>query len=146
MARVLLVEDDDLNRALVRTIFARSADPLLRDAQLIEAGDLAAARAVLADRPVDMVLLDMGLPDGSGLALAADLKLLGPRDSPAVVAITGAAEPLLREAALAAGCAAVVQKPYTMANLRELICAHLQRRAQRVRGSAEHHSGSTSGN
>jgi two-component system, OmpR family, KDP operon response regulator KdpE len=141
MTRVLLVEDDELNRALVRTIFARSADPLLRDAQLLEAPSLARARTVLREGPVDVVLLDMGLPDGSGIALAAELKLLGPHDAPTVVAMTGATEPQLGRAALAAGCAAVVRKPYPMADLRELLCTHLQRRMERLGGGADHQSG-----
>jgi two-component system KDP operon response regulator KdpE len=143
MTRVLLVEDDDLNRTLVRTIFARSTDPLLRHAQLIEAGSLARARTALREGPVDVVLLDLGLPDGSGIDLAAELKLLGPQHAPAVLALTGAAEPELGRAALAAGCAAVVRKPYPMAELRDLLSTHLQRRAERA-GGAEHQSGITS--
>jgi CheY-like chemotaxis protein len=136
MARVLLVEDDDLNRALVRTICARSTDPRLRAVQLLEAASLARARAVLLEGAVDVVLLDLRLPDGSGLDLAAELKLLGRPDSPTVLALTGASEPQLRQAALAAGCAAVVQKPYPMAEVCKLLSAHLQRRAERARGSA----------
>jgi len=31
-ARILLVEDDDLNQRLVRTVLARSPDPVLRGA------------------------------------------------------------------------------------------------------------------
>src|SRR5580704_4365198 len=110
--RILHVDDDDLNRALVRTALARSAEPLLRTARLIEAADLAHARAVLAEGPVDVVLLDMRLPDGSGLALATELKQADATVRPILVALTGAVEPDQRRAALAAGCTAVLIKPY----------------------------------
>ena len=65
-ARILLVEDDDLNQRLVRTVLARSDDPVLRNACLVQAASLAEARAALATSAVDVVLLDMNLPDGHG--------------------------------------------------------------------------------
>ena len=127
--RILHVDDDDLNRALVRTALARSAEPLLRTARLIEAADLTHARAVLAEGPVDVVLLDMRLPDGSGLALATELKQADATAPPILVALTGAVEPDQRRAALAAGCTAVLIKPYPVASLCDLLVAHLRRRA-----------------
>jgi two-component system, OmpR family, KDP operon response regulator KdpE len=126
---ILLVDDDELNRTLVRTVLARSTDPPLGAAQLLEAADLAGARAILAERPVDMVLLDMRLPDGSGLELAAELKRSGKPDPPAVIALTGTLEPDMRGAAMSAGCTAALGKPYHVASLRELINAELCRRA-----------------
>ena len=127
--RILHVDDDDLNRALVRTALARSAEPLLRTARLIEAADLARARAVLAGGPVDVVLLDIRLPDGSGLALAAEMKQADAAAPPILVALTGAAEADQRGAALAAGCTAVLIKPYPVASLCDLLVAQLRRRA-----------------
>ena len=122
--RVLLVEDDELNRALVRAILARSASPVLRGAQLATAGSLAQARAALTAGAIDIVLLDMGLPDGNGLDLAAELQGRGDQASPAVIALSGAAAEH-REAALAAGCVAVLGKPYGAAELASLLVAHL---------------------
>ena len=122
--RVLLVEDDELNQALVRAILARSASPVLRGAQLATAGSLAQARVALAADAIDIVLLDMRLPDGSGLELAAELQHPSDRVPPAVIALSGAAAEQ-REAALAAGCAAVLGKPYSSAELASLLVAHL---------------------
>jgi CheY-like chemotaxis protein len=124
--RVLLVEDDELNQALVRAIMARSG-PVLRGAQLVTAGSIAQARGVLAAGAIDIVLLDMGLPDGSGLDLAAELQRHSDQVSPVVIALTGAAAEQ-REAALAAGCVAVLGKPYGPAELASLLAAHLPRR------------------
>ena len=122
-ARILLVEDDDLNQRLVRTVLARSGDPAVRGACLVEAASLAEARAALASGAVDVVLLDMNLPDGNGLSLAAEVRHAG-SGGPALVGLTGAA-PDQRDAALAAGCTAVLGKPYEAAQLCALVSAAL---------------------
>jgi len=139
--RILHVDDDELNRALVRTALARSPEPLLRNARLTEAASLERARAILAEGPVDVVLLDMRLPDGSGLALAAEMKHAGESDPPILLALTGALEPQQRGAALAAGCAAVLSKPYPVASLCDLLITHLRRRPPQPASRAEHESG-----
>lgn len=126
-ARILLVEDDELNRALVRAIVSRCAEPELRGAQLVEAGDLAQARAAIEDAPVDVMLLDMGLPDGSGLDLAAELRDSPGGRAPAVVAVTGNSAAAQADAAMAAGCQAVLAKPYAAADLRALLTSLLRR-------------------
>lgn len=71
--RVLLVEDETLNRALVRAIVARQM-PASAGVELVEADSLAAARGALDRQPVDVVLLDVRLPDGNGLDLARELR------------------------------------------------------------------------
>ena len=129
-ARILLVEDDDLNQRLVAAVLARSADPALRNACLVRAGSLEEARAALALGAVDLVLLDVNLPDGNGLSLADDVRRAGAR-SPAVVALTGAPGQQA-DAALAAGCSAVLGKPYEAGQLCALIAAALCRLDARV--------------
>lgn len=121
--RLLHVEDDEANRALVHAIVARSPDERMRDVHVTAVGTLAQARTELAARDVDLVLLDMRLPDGSGLQLASELRERdGPR--PVVVALTGAAAEQGARA-IAAGCAAVLAKPYRPAELCGVIAAHL---------------------
>jgi len=115
--RILLVEDNDLNRALVRAIMTRAGDPALRNAQLVEAHNLTQARAVLSHDPVDAVLLDVQLPDGSGLALLDDLAGRVELPRPAVIAVTGGVLPEQRAAAIAAGCDAIVEKPFVATEL-----------------------------
>jgi two-component system KDP operon response regulator KdpE len=119
--RILLVEDDLLNRMLVRAVLSRSTDPQLRAACLVEAGDLAQARAALAGGRVDVVLLDLGLPDGSGLTLATELGNADGGQPVPVVAVTGDAAPEQARAAMAAGCRAVLVKPYAAAELRGVL-------------------------
>jgi DNA-binding NarL/FixJ family response regulator len=69
MRRVLLVEDDLRVRDAVRALLAAAAD---RYALVAEAGTVAEGRAALGARP-DLLLLDLQLPDGSGLELLRDV-------------------------------------------------------------------------
>jgi CheY-like chemotaxis protein len=102
---VLLVEDSDAIRGAF-TI-------LLEDAgyTVLGAGTGADALRLAADRVPDLVLLDMGLPDMTGLDVVRRIK--GDRTTAgiAVVAVTGRDEDADRKACLAAGCAAYIVKP-----------------------------------
>lgn len=115
--RILAVDDDPLNRALIRAILVRASDPVVRAAVIHEAATLAEGRAMLAREPVDLVLLDMHLPDGLGLSLAAELRTQPPEARPAVLALTASVLPAEQQAALDAGCDAFLAKPYLAAAL-----------------------------
>jgi two-component system KDP operon response regulator KdpE len=123
--RLLLVEDEQLNRTLVKAILARAGDERLRTAQLREADTLAAARRMLAEGPVDIVLLDVQLPDGSGLTLARELAEVPLAQRPTILALTAGALPEQHEAALAAGCDAVLIKPYTVEEFEAVLASHI---------------------
>jgi two-component system KDP operon response regulator KdpE len=109
--RILAIDDDPVNMSLIRAILSRASDPAIRAATLHEATTLAEARAVLDRAPVDIVLLDVHLPDGLGLELATDLRRDGRQDL-AIVALTASVLPADQQAALAAGCDAFLAKPY----------------------------------
>jgi two-component system KDP operon response regulator KdpE len=122
--RVLLVEDQPLNRHLVHTIFSRSAQDRIRDADVTDAPDLAQAHAALATADFDLILLDMQLPDGNGLTLLGDLADQPDRRRPAVIALTGGAMPNQHAAALQGGCDAILDKPFTAGDLISLALQH----------------------
>ena len=125
---ILLVEDEEINRTLVRTILRRSTDADLRDAQLVEAASLAQARESLATVDVDVMLIDLQLPDGSGLSLVGEVVAAKPADvRPAIIALTGDVLAERKAEALAAGCDAFLDKPYTAAALRDVLAKHLGR-------------------
>jgi two-component system KDP operon response regulator KdpE len=119
-ARILLVEDNELNRSLVRAILNRTKHPALQSAALVESPDLAQARTALTDSEFDVVLLDVHLPDGSGLTLAREIAELAPK-KPAIVALTAAALPREQAAAMDAGCDTFLAKPYTTGELVDTI-------------------------
>ncbi len=70
-ARVLHVEDDSDVRRVVAMILGDSSD-------IVTASTLAQARARLKDETFDLALLDIGLPDGSGLELIEQLSAQTP--------------------------------------------------------------------
>jgi len=109
---VLVVEDEEMNRILLRAVLARSTDRRIRDASLVEATTLAAARTRIHDPgwPIDVALLDVQLSDGSGLDLIRELAERVPR--PKIVVLTAGVLAPQREAALEAGCDAFLGKPY----------------------------------
>ena len=76
---VLIVDDEEL--------FARAVGKKLRQGGVAceLAFDLAAARSRLADRRPDLVLLDMRLPDGSGLDFLRELRAGDHADLPVLV-------------------------------------------------------------
>jgi CheY-like chemotaxis protein len=127
-ANVLLVEDEELNRALVRAVVARASEPPVSAISLIEAGTLAAAREALASTDVDVILLDLNLPDGNGLTLATELAGDGGSRRPEVIALTASVLPQERAAAMAAGCDGFLDKPYVAGDLIKVLATHLERR------------------
>jgi CheY-like chemotaxis protein len=108
---ILVIEDEGPNRALARAVLTRSTDPRVAGIVLLEAPNLARAREILAAQHVDLVLLDVRLPDGDGLALAAELQGTG-KIRPIVVVLSASVLPSERDAALRSGADAFLAKPY----------------------------------
>ncbi|QDV38525.1 PAS domain-containing hybrid sensor histidine kinase/response regulator [Tautonia plasticadhaerens] len=112
--RILIVEDHEDNREMLRTLLEMSGHRVETAADGIEALD------ALRRKP-DLALLDVGLPGMDGMTLAravrADPDLCGLR----MVAITGYARPEDREEALSAGFDAHLPKPVPIEELDRLI-------------------------
>ena len=100
--RILVVEDSELNRDLLVQIFEDEYD-------LEVATDGAAAVRLAADARPDLILMDIGLPELSGLEAVRAIRASG-TDTP-IVAVTSRVMPGEREQALAAGCDDFVGKP-----------------------------------
>jgi DNA-binding response OmpR family regulator len=83
-ATVLVVDDEDLARGNIRETLVDAGY------EAIEAGDLSQAHKFLDEGAADIVLLDVMLPDGSGLTLLDRIALENP--SPPVILITAFGE------------------------------------------------------
>jgi len=118
MISVMIVEDDLLIAEAHRTYLSRlkgfSAVAVVHTAR--EAMQTAAA-AASTDSPVDLVLLDLGLPDASGISLAS--ALAGLRPAPDIIAITSERDLEMVRAAVAHGALAYLLKPFTFAAFRD---------------------------
>jgi two-component system KDP operon response regulator KdpE len=128
VSTILLVEDEELNRALVKAVLARADVAAVREAAVIYAFSLASARDKLGAGDVDLILLDMNLPDGNGLNLARELASDGMpagRRKPVVVVVTASVLPEDRAAAIEAGCDGFLDKPYAAADLVATVARHL---------------------
>ncbi len=125
--RILLLEDQEVNRLLVRTAVGRSADPLLQAATILEASTLAEARSLLAGGRVDLAVLDVRVPDGNGLDLARELAEQADGHRPAIVIVSASVLPSERQAATDAGCDVFMGKPFRPAELTETLASLLRR-------------------
>ena len=118
MIRVLIVKDDVLIAEAHRTYLAR-LEGFSPAAVVHTARDAmrAAAAAAAAGEPIDLVLLDLGLPDASGISLASGLSGLAP--APDIIAITSERDLEMVRAAVSHGALAYLLKPFTFAAFRD---------------------------
>jgi CheY-like chemotaxis protein len=123
---ILLIEDEGPNRALARAVLARSSDPRVAGIVLLEAPNLARAREILGSEHVDLVLLDVRLPDGDGLSLAAELHERAGKERPIVVVLSASVLPSERDLALRSGADAFLAKPYHPTDLVAMVARLLE--------------------
>jgi DNA-binding response OmpR family regulator len=89
------------------------------------ADSLQAARRSLGARPFDLVVLDLGLSDGSGLELCRELRSL--RQTMPILMLTAQSAVSARVECLDAGADDYLTKPFALAELRARIRALLRR-------------------
>jgi CheY-like chemotaxis protein len=119
--RVLVVDDHDLNLKLLERLLE------LEGREVRAAGSLAAAERALAEEHPAMIVLDLNLPDGSGLDLTRKLKSEPRTASIPIVACTAAVMPSDEDDALEAGCDAFVAKPIDLQHFSTVISSILAR-------------------
>ena len=110
-ALVLVVEDAEFNsRAARMTLESHGYD-------VIDAGQGAEALMLAKLHTPDLVLLDLGLPDVSGLAVAVKLKGdEATREIPILVCSADDREETMR-ACISAGCSEYLKKPFSAEDL-----------------------------
>ena len=123
MARILLVEDNELNRDMLSRRLARKGFDVVTAAD----GEEGLSRAV-SDSP-DLILMDLNLPVLDGWEAARRLKADPKTKSIAVVALSAHAMSEHRDRALEAGCDDFDTKPVDLPRLLGKIEALLAGRA-----------------
>lgn len=112
MARILVVDDEALMRTMAEVVCKRMGHEPLCAASLKEGLELGRAG-------VDVVLLDVWLPDGNGLELQREFAQLP--GSPDVVIITGHGDGDAAEAALRSGAWEFLSKPLQVRDIEQCL-------------------------
>jgi two-component system nitrate/nitrite response regulator NarL len=104
MQRLLLVEDHASFRQTLALVFDQEPDFEV----VAEAGTVAEARLVMADREADLAVVDLSLPDGEGVDLIEDLRETNPLF--AALVLTASLDRAEHARAVEAGAAGVLHK------------------------------------
>jgi response regulator of citrate/malate metabolism len=129
--RVLIVEDEEL-AAEAHASYVERIDGFELAGAVRSAGD--AARFLATDRRVDLLLLDLHLPDGHGLGLLQRLRAGG--EVCDVIAVTSARDADVVRHAVAQGVVLYLLKPFTFATFRAKLEQYAAYRA-RLAGAGE---------
>lgn len=121
MAKILLVEDNEMNRDMLSRRLAR------RGYEVVIAVDGGEGVAMAASEAPSVILMDMDLPVIDGWEATRQIKAteLGPKVG--IIGLTAHAMSGDREKCLAAGCDDYDTKPVEFARLTEKIAAQLTR-------------------
>lgn len=124
MKQIFLLEDDE---TLGRGIAMALTGP---ETSVICHPSLAKAREALAEERFNLLILDVNLPDGSGLDLLRQVRAAG--DSTPVILLTANDLELDEVTGLEAGADDYITKPFSLAVLRARVNTQLRRGASKV--------------
>jgi len=110
---VLVVDDEEDMRGTYERLLRRLGY------RIVPAGSCQGALALVRAEPLALVITDLRLPDGDGLAVVRTARALP--DPPPVVVVTGYPSEDRRRAALDAGARAFLGKPFGAAAFTELV-------------------------
>lgn len=115
IGRIVIIEDYKMVREMLAQLLTMQADV----ESVGQAGNIAEARAVIGQQRPQLVLLDVALPDGSGIELARDLKQSNPEVK--VIVLTGHDKESMAMAAISAGCEGYLVKDNSLERLMHAI-------------------------
>jgi two-component system, chemotaxis family, chemotaxis protein CheY len=122
MQTILVVDDSQTMRRMVRAALAS-----LADVAFVEAGSGFQAIEVLAVQPVQMLMLDLNMPDMHGLDVLKFLRSHEQYRALPVMVLTTRGDETSRDAAFKAGASAYMTKPFSptalAASVKELLAA-----------------------
>jgi two-component system response regulator HydG len=113
LLHVMVVDDDEKVRKACCEIAGRMG------CTVVGAGNALAAQAILKDHPIDLILLDLKLPGGGGMALLEQVKTLHPET--AVVVMTAFATVSSAVEAMRIGASDYLTKPFALDELTRVL-------------------------
>jgi len=112
---ILYVEDNPDNRSLIRRVLEAE------NYAVVEAINAAQALEKLENSNIDLVLMDINMPDMDGYTLTAKIKAIQKYSKIPIVAVTANVMRGDREKSLGAGCDGYIQKPIDIDTLSQQI-------------------------
>ena len=130
MPKILIVEDDPAVRDVVEYALSREG----METEAVSSGEAATER-LFSGSPLDLVILDVMLPDTDGVTLCRELRAsdCSLRDVP-VVMLTARDDETSVVVGLEVGADDYVTKPFSPRQLVSRVRAHLRRRGLNARG------------
>lgn len=125
---IFILEDNEN----LRNMIIAALETFCPSANLHYAGTIAEAQELVAELDIDLFLLDIHLPDGTGLDFLCDLRTIQSNASAIVMTATPLAK--YREQAFALGVVHFLEKPFDLAALQHEINQLLR---QRTSGNAQ---------
>ena len=119
---ILYVEDNPDNRSLIRRVLESE------DYSVVEAINAKQALEKLEEGNIDLVLMDINMPDMDGYTLTAKIKAVQRFSKIPIVAVTANVMRGDREKSLEAGCDGYIQKPIDIDTLSQQIERYILRR------------------
>jgi response regulator of citrate/malate metabolism len=102
---ILLVEDISTVQFFVRNALTALPKPY----QLVTALSMTEARSIITDRPIDLLIVDIGLPDGDGIDFLCEAAMLQPQAT--AIIITASPSDANRARAEQLGVVQLLSKP-----------------------------------
>ena len=123
MSHHILIVDDSI---LMRTALKRTIDMVgIETASILEAGNGIEALEVLENKPVDLILTDLNMPEMNGVELVHCLKEKSEYASIPVIVITTESNAIRIEDLQSEGIKDYLHKPFTPEEFREIITRSL---------------------
>ena len=116
--RILVVEDEADIREFIREVLSNEGD-------VVEAGGLERGLVAARSRRPEMVLLDLGLPDGDGVGLIREVRTWS---SIPILILSARSDEQDKVQALDAGADDYLVKPFSVGELLARVRAHMRRR------------------
>ncbi len=121
-ATILYVEDNPDNRNLIRRVLNAEGY------EIVEAAHANQAFQKLETEKIDLILMDINMPDMDGYTLTAKIKKTERFKNIPIVAVTANVMRGDREKSLEAGCDGYIQKPIDIDTLAQQISRFITRR------------------
>ncbi|GAA3567353.1 response regulator [Marinobacter xestospongiae] len=112
--KVMVVEDEATMRELLRDMLYQAGAT-----RVVESEDVEGARAAFASERYEIVMLDLGLPDGNGHELMEEFKRSQPDQHIVLVTADDSIESIQK--AISAGANGYVVKPYSQEKIHDVV-------------------------